>query len=122
MAPHTGGTVYSWELCGEADRVTQDCQCSTCAHCREELTPEELATLPFDATSAEEASTMDKSNGHVGFYGPYEYFTDAEGCLYRAITSYPISTNGYRQGARFEAMPQQARYLIERLPSIFGEE
>lgn len=65
---------------------------------------------------------MDKSNGHVGFYGPYEYFTDAEGCLYRAITSYPISTNGYRQGARFEAMPQQARYLIERLPSIFGEE
>jgi len=57
MAPHTGGTVYSWELCGIADRVTRDCQCATCAEVREELTPAELDTLPFDAATEEDTAT-----------------------------------------------------------------
>jgi hypothetical protein len=43
------------------------------------------------------------SKGHVAFVGGFEYFIAANGDLYRASTANPLATNGYRQGARFEA-------------------
>ena len=48
---------------------------------------------------------INKSHGHLGFSGVWEFFVSADGCLYRAPLGNPLFA-GYRLGARFECMPR----------------
>jgi len=48
---------------------------------------------------------MEKSRGHIGFIGKWEYFVHQEsGHLYRALRNNYVGINGYRVGARFESV------------------
>jgi len=63
---------------------------------------------------------MEKSKGHVMFLSNilniyYEYFKGPDGTLYKAKASNYIGVDGYRVGARFEAMPSSADHRIKTI-------
>ena len=59
-----------------------------------------------------------KSEGHVAFIGPFEYFTDDAGELYRADTSWPVMPDGRRWG-RWEAPPHLLASTLEIARAAF---
>jgi hypothetical protein len=62
-----------------------------------------------------------KSKGHVAFIGEYEYFVHEEDAnLYMASSHNPIDTLGYRQGARWEALPSHAQGRITFLQTQYA--
>ena len=65
---------------------------------------------------------MDKSKGHVIYLNDYEYFKGPDGTLYKAKTTNYMGVDGYRVGARFEAVASSAdRHMqILIIPSYQG--
>jgi hypothetical protein len=54
---------------------------------------------------------MEKSIGHLAFFGEFEYFVNGRE-IFRASVSNPIDTKGFRQGARFECFLEQWGTLL----------
>lgn len=61
------------------------------------------------------AKKPDISKGSEGVIGNYEYFRDEKGELYRASTTYPINSAGYRSGAIWEAPKHMADEFLRMI-------
>lgn len=59
-----------------------------------------------------ETPALEKSKGHIGFAGVFEYFWAANGDLYRAPKNNPVFPDGYRCG-RFESTAVVAPYFLK---------
>jgi hypothetical protein len=62
--------------------------------------------------------SIEKSKGHLGFLGIFEYFQTEDGTLYRAYARNWNDQNGYKVGARFEATPTTARAVWQHANTL----
>ncbi len=93
-----------------------------CSHCGKSWMVSRLEHLDFCVhCGGEQTKPMkERSKGHQGFFGQWEYFVAADGNLFRAPHDNPLDPiTGHRQGARFEAtrplVPMALRLVEERL-------